>query len=207
MLAKLTALTKTQQAAIPAHIERWARVAFSTEPADRKTAERALCEMYRYAGLSAPEILWAANPKEMACLLAGHNTGSTIQSSVRNTAEGVVWSAVQNAVESIIWNTLWNTVENLVRSTSKNTIQSAVGTLYDGGQTWVAWPAVESFYREVCGLELPGNLSARGKALADYRASVGPGLWFKKVAVLCERPLLWEPLTWRESTNQAAKEK
>jgi hypothetical protein len=88
-----------------------------------------------------------------------------------------VWSAVESAVWSAVWST------------------------YDGGQTWVSWPAMESFYREVCGVVLPNDLSERGKVLVDYRSSVGPGLWFEKVAILCERPLSFEPLTWRESPS------
>ena len=87
-----------------------------------------------------------------------------------------VWSAVGSAVWSAVW----------------SAVRSA-----DGGQTWVAWIAMESYYREVCGLTLPGDLSGRGRALCDLRSSCGPMLLFERVAICCERPLSWEPLTWR----------
>ena len=79
----------------------------------------------------------------------------------------------------------------------RSAVWSAVESAYDGGQTWVAWPATESYYREVCGLTLPGDLSERGRALCDLRSSCGPMLLYERVAICCERPLSWEPLTWR----------
>lgn len=66
--------------------------------------------------------------------------------------------------------------------------KGSVWGAYCGGQTWAAWPAYESFFREVAGLELPGDLSQRGAAYAALIANTGPMLLFDDVAVMCERP-------------------
>ena len=173
MTTYIDVLTPAQRAAIPAHVARWTAIGLSTEPADRATAEDALRRCYGFAGFAAPTILWVHSPTEMAALLVGRDTGPAVGEAV----ESAVWSAVRSAVRSAVW--------------------SAVESAYDGGQTWVAWIAMESYYREVCGLTLPGDLSGRGRALCDLRSSCGPMLLFERVAICCERPLSWEPLTWR----------
>ena len=110
---------------------------------------------------------------------------SAVGSAVGSAVWSAVWSAVGSAVESAVWSAVWSAVG------------SAMESAYDGGQTWVAWIAMESYYREVCGLTLPGDLSERGRALCDLRSSCGPMLLFERVAICCERPLSWAPLTWR----------
>lgn len=61
-------------------------------------------------------------------------------------------------------------------------------SVYHGGQFWAPWPAFESFFREVCGLELEGDLSERGKVYASLVASTGPMVLFRHLAICCERP-------------------
>jgi len=181
MIIRIDTLTPEMRAAIPAHVARWTAIGLSTEPADRATAEDALRRCYGFAGFAAPTILWAHSPTEMAALLVGRDTGPAVWSAV----ESAVWEAVWEAVGEAVWEAVWEAVGE------------AVGEAYDGGQTWVAWPAAESYYREVCGLTLPGDLSERGRALCDLRSSCGPMLMYERVAICCERPLSWAPLTWR----------
>jgi len=59
---------------------------------------------------------------------------------------------------------------------------------YHGGQFWASWPAFESFFREVCGLELDGDLPERGRVYASLVASTGPMCLFRHLAICCERP-------------------
>ncbi|WP_157556972.1 DUF6745 domain-containing protein [Nocardia acidivorans] len=47
----------------------WLRVGLSTEPADRDAAEHAVTALYRLAGASAPEFVWAPSPAAAVALL------------------------------------------------------------------------------------------------------------------------------------------
>lgn len=66
--------------------------------------------------------------------------------------------------------------------------EGSVWSAYCGGQTWAAWPAYESYFREVVGLKLDGDLSQRGAAYAKLIASTGPMLLFDDIAIMCDRP-------------------
>ena len=217
MTNRIESLTPAQEAQMAPWAAKWTALALSTEPADRPAAESSLRAMYRYARLAEPEIVWASNPQEMGQILADSDTGEAVwdavdtavrdavDTAVRSAVDTAVRSAVDTAVRSAVWSAVWSAVRSAlrsavrsaVRSAMESVVRSAVRSAYDGGQNWASWTAAESYYREVCGLTLPGDLSDRGKALADYRSSVGPGLWFERLAILCERPLSFTPLTWR----------
>ena len=111
------------------------------------------------------------------------------------------WAANPGEIPALLHDT-GDSVWNLVSASALTSVWNSVGGAYDGGPLWAAWPAVESYYREVCGLVLPGDLSERGRALADLRSSCGPTLLFERVCILLERPLSWEPLAWRTETPQ-----
>jgi len=56
-------LTKAQIARIPEYVEKWYRIAHSTQPADRGMAQEALRLLYADAGLEPPtEFLWMDSP-------------------------------------------------------------------------------------------------------------------------------------------------
>jgi len=63
------------------------------------------------------------------------------------------------------------------------------------------WPAYFSFLRQVCGLELPGDLWAREAALA--RAEAAAGWWWphRRFVMVCERPA---SCTWSGPTPVAS---
>ena len=124
--------------------------------------------------------------------------GNAVEVIVGNVVGNVVDSTVGSVVEVIVGSVVGGVVESAIRNVVGSAVQRIVWDAYDGGQTWVSWCAQESFFREICNLELPGDLSARRKALSDYRSSVGPGFLFEKVAILYDRPANFEPLTWRE---------
>ena len=124
--------------------------------------------------------------------------GNVVEVIVGNVVGNVVDSTVGSVVEVIVGSVVGGVVESAIRNVVGSAVQRIVWDAYDGGQTWVSWCAQESFFREICNLELPGDLSARRKALSDYRSSVGPGFLFEKVAILYDRPANFEPLTWRE---------
>jgi hypothetical protein len=56
-----------------------------------------------------------------------------------------------------------------------------------GGQWWLSWQAYTSFFRDVCGLELPGDIWDRDRAYADAQEA---GWWWphRQFVMVCERP-------------------
>jgi len=67
-------------------VKDWRSVAAATGPGDREVAQRAVLEVYRRAGLEAPErIVWARSPLEAVRILAGtEDTGACVRETVRN---------------------------------------------------------------------------------------------------------------------------
>jgi len=57
-----------------------------------------------------------------------------------------------------------------------------------GGQWWVSWQAWTSFFREVCNLELPGDLWDRDRAYADAQSSAGWWWPHRQFTMVCDRP-------------------
>ena len=59
---------------------------------------------------------------------------------------------------------------------------------YLGGQFWAAWPSYTSYFREVAGLELEGDLWER--AIAYEQTSASAGWWFphKRFVMVSDRP-------------------
>ncbi len=60
---KIEKLTPEMEAAIPVYKERWIKIGFCTDPADRPRAEKAIHKMYECGGLEPPkEIVWTESP-------------------------------------------------------------------------------------------------------------------------------------------------
>ena len=55
-------LTAAERARLPEFVQKWTGIGLSTKPVDDGRAERALCRLYRSAGLAEPRIVWAPCP-------------------------------------------------------------------------------------------------------------------------------------------------
>jgi hypothetical protein len=60
--------------------------------------------------------------------------------------------------------------------------------LYTTGNLYSWWPAFESFFTEVCKLELPGDYNERAKAYRDACTNAGWSCLYKDFAMVCDRP-------------------
>jgi hypothetical protein len=58
-------LTKAQEAALPAIIEKWTKVALSTAPSDHKQAEKSIIAFYAAHNWKYPEFIWIDSPTEL----------------------------------------------------------------------------------------------------------------------------------------------
>ena len=197
MITKIESLSPAQEAQLAPWAAKWTALALSTEPADRPTAEVAVKAMYSFAGLAEPEIVWALNPEAAGAVVTARGPLRAVGVSVWVSVRDAVGVSVRDAVGVSVWVSVRDSVRASVGVSVRASVGDSVWVSYHGGQFWSAWPAAESFYREACGLTLPGDLSARGKALADFCASTGPALFYEGLVVLIERPESIRPLRWR----------
>jgi Arc/MetJ family transcription regulator len=118
----------------------------------------------------------------------GGAVGDEVDGAVRGAVRDAVGGAVRDAVDGEVGGAVGGAV-----------IRKAIGSLinslwyrYLGGQFWVGgwyWGAAyTSFFRDVCDLELPNQLWARGQAYEDTIRSAC--WWFphRDFIMVCERP-------------------
>ena len=166
MVKSIKKLTDDQKSAMPAWRDKWIKIGLSTEPADRPRAEAAYRECYRAANLRDDvPIVWVESP------LVGALAAPTAANLLAYWRHSAVDSAVDSAVGSAVYkknNLFWHN--------------------WMGGSLWSAWPAFESFFREVCGLKINDNLANSASAFAE--TSVSAGYWWpnKNFIIACERP-------------------
>jgi hypothetical protein len=131
--------------------------------------------------------------------------GSEVYRAVYRAVGSEVGSAIDSAVDSLVDSLVFRAVDRAVYravgSEVGSAVDSSVGSLVDmkkyiinnysnyfGGQFWVSWQAYESFFNEICGLKLEGDLSERAKSYRN--AQMSSGWWFpaKDFVMVCDRP-------------------
>jgi len=78
------------------------------------------------------------------------------------------------------------------RGAVRDAVRGAVGGAwykYLGGQFWISWQAYTSFFRDVCGLELLGDLWRRERDYADAQSSACWWWPHRDFIMVSERPL------------------
>ncbi|GLW57531.1 DUF6745 domain-containing protein [Kitasatospora phosalacinea] len=93
-------------------VAHWRAVAASTGPADRATAEQAVKDAYRAAGLAEPaEFRWYPSPRAALAELLAHPGG--FGASVREQVRTAAWERARTAALAALgpagWSELWNT--------------------------------------------------------------------------------------------------
>ena len=164
MVTRIDALTPEQTAQLPGWVDKWIKIGLCTDPADRPMFEAAAKRCYELSGLVAPEkIVWVDSPRSVVQVgaLADYCLDKKIpKEKVAEAARSA--GAIQYLRED------WSH--------------------YLGGQFWCAWQAYERFYAEVCDLELPGDLSERGRVYADTAKSACWWWPHAKFIVVSDRP-------------------
>lgn len=201
-VARIDQLGDEERARFDEWADRWIEVGLRTGSADRERFEAAAHDCYQFAGIPFPGVVvWVPSPlvlafaapaaafaielREAAGRLTPLGRGGAVGGAVRGAVDGAVDGAVRGAVRDAVGGAV-------LRRAVLKTINSA-WYRYVGGQFWVGgwyWrsPSYTSFFREICGLELSGDLWDRGRA---YEATAESACWWwphRRFVMVCERP-------------------
>ena len=159
--------------------EKWTKIGLRTGEADWDRFEAAAKECYRFAGIPWPGVVVRV-PSPLVGALAAPIASALLRS---DAVDGAVRVAVSGVVD--------DAVDGIPPSALKGAISTEWTSLL-GGQFWAGgwyWGgAWTSFFREVCGLALPGDLWDRGRA---YEATIESACWWwpnRRFVMVCDRP-------------------
>lgn len=184
----LTELTSEQKAQLKPWADKWIKIGLSTEQADWNTFEINIRKCYEFANLDQPkEIIRISSPLRIVDYKDKFDTAASVYSAVYSAVN----SAVHSAVGSVIYS-VYSAVDSIYSAVG-SIVDSAVGSIvyspaYFGGQFWSGWLAFISFSRDICKLELPGNLWERFTAYENTIKSAGPYWTFKDTVIVSDRP-------------------
>jgi len=186
MPTRIDTLTDAQRVQMDAWADKWIEIGLRTGKADRERFESAARRCYEHAGIPwHGNVVWVLSPivgaiasPVAALLIAAHRRGA-----VGGAVGGAVDDAVRGAVDGAVDDAVRGAVGDAIRKLAPNWI---------GGQFWVGgwyWgPAFTSFFREVCDLELKGDLWDRGRAFEDTAESACYWWPHRDFIMVCERP-------------------
>ena len=122
----------------------------------------------------------------------GDAVRDAVGDAVDGAVDGAVGDAVDGAVRGAVDGAVGDAVDDAIIRQAVANVISQTWYRYIGGQFWAGgyyWGgAYTSFFREVCGLELEGDLWGRGKA---YEATIESAcMWWphRDFVMVCERP-------------------
>lgn len=184
-VTRIDQLTDDQRARFEEWGDKWIEIGLRTGPADRAKFEQAVQDCYRFAGIPWPAVVvWVPSPMVMA--LAAPTAALVIESILASRAakaprgRGLTAAEVDEAVRGAVG----EAVHGVIRRAWSNYFG---GQFWPGGYWWGG--AFTSFFREVCGLDLQGDLWDRGKA---YEATIQSACWWwphRRFVMVCARPL------------------
>ncbi len=101
-----------------------------------------------------------------------------VRGAVRGAVHGAVGVAVRDAVHDAVDDAVHDAVDGAVRG---------AWWRYIGGQWWGAWSGWRSYFRDICHLDLPGDMWDRHAA---YEAANQAGWWWphQQFVIISERP-------------------
>ena len=197
MAKRIDNLTQDQIAAMPGWADKWIDIGLRTGPADRPAFEAAAKRCYEAAGIPWPGVVvWVSSP--LALSIAAPAAALAIQLR-RNPKIGLgaleraepVRGAVRGAVGDAVGDAVGGAGQDLIRQAVFRVIRENWHR-YLGGQFWVGgwwWGgAYTSFFREICDLELRGDLWERGKA---HEGTLQSACWWwphRDFVMVSERP-------------------
>ncbi len=178
--SRISTLTTEQEGQIPQYVETWLQYGLSTQPADRKMAERGARKAYASAGLPEPDtFIWCQSP------YAGAVT-ATILAEMEKFPQKVkdeITATLSRGGVIDIDTPEWRSIKDQVMGDIKGDIQRQ---LYRGGygQHDAGWIAFYSFMADVVGVT---GLEALD-GMKEIAQSSGWWWPFTGLVILTERP-------------------
>lgn len=212
MVTRIERLTPEQEAQMPAWAEKWIEVGRCTDEADWATFADGARRCYGYADLPwHANVVRVSNPLvlSIAAPLAAHilDTGmietsanvapsTAVNEKTATSVEQAVYAAVIGALphghdDPAVQRAVTLAVEDVMNGPGRPAASEAVRKGWYrrlGGQWWVSWQAYLSFFKEVCDLELPGDLWDRADAYSDAQSSAGWWWPHRRFTLVCDRP-------------------
>lgn len=189
---KIIRFTPEQQAMLPAYVERWTKIALSTEPADRPAAEAAIHEMYRCGELEPPKrIVWCDSPLAMARAAVDRGASDCLAREIGHGARIEVAKAIMQEVCVEVRADLLERLALRIHPDVRLYIQAEIDQSFKPwrqvtvhGQHAAGWLSFYAFFAEQCGLA-DDIAPLRGAwALAEAAGWAWP---FRGVCFVCER--------------------
>ena len=167
-------LTAAQEAALPKHIEKWYNYAISTKPSEFNEAEELIKKCYEFSNLKVPKFVFEVDsPVAMAII------GPTLLNFSEKELSALP-RKLHEKIPAIDKVATTKVGKKVIKDNWKN---------YISGNNNISWPAIESFYREVCGLELPDNKSEIGKTYSNIAKYIGWWYPAENYFVMVNRPI------------------
>jgi hypothetical protein len=113
--------------------------------------------------------------------------GVAVGVAVRDAVDDAVGGAVSDAVRDAVGGAVRGAVGGAVGGAGHVAVHDAWWK-YLGGTFWLSWRAWTSYFRDVCGLELPGDLWDRDRAYAQAQQSAGWWWPHRQFVMVCDRP-------------------
>ena len=168
----ITKLSAEQIKRFPEFIDKWTNIGLSTQPANRKEAERGIVESYRIAGLEPPRIVWCGSPLSQ---------GLT-RSIVSSFSDNVVANVMDNVMDSVMDSVRDSVWASVVANVGASVGASVRDSVY--GQHESAWIGFYDFLKIVCELV---NETEKLKGIATICENAGWWLPHEKLCWICER--------------------
>jgi hypothetical protein len=153
-------LTKEQEAAIPAHVEKALKPLLTGAPTNKEQATTAIQRLYEFCGLKKPMVIFVSSP--IAAQLAAYllkTSGSIACQQVESQVKDQVWSQVRDQVWGQVWDQVWSQVS---------------------GQVWdQVWDQVcDQVWDQVCD-QVRGQVESqvRGQVWGQVRSQVWGQVW------------------------------
>ena len=213
LVNRIDALTPEQAARMPEWRDKWIAVGLRTGPSDRPAFERHVAACYRAATMDPPKrIIWVPSPWALAIRAPteafmlglsdriakaelGAQINAQVDDQVRDQVNAQVNAQVRAQVNAQVNAQVRAQVRDQVGAIMAGLYRAISGSWhhYMGGQFWVGgwyWgTAYQSYFRDVCGLDIGEEMAARAIA---YAGTCEAACWWwphKDFVMVCERPI------------------
>lgn len=191
-------LTKKQEAQLQVYRDKWLKIGLQTGPANRSSAEQAVKDAYKVAGLEPPKfIIWAQSP--ISGLITVKYLKEFLKKYTRNGEVGAsvwdsVWDSVGASVRDSVGDSVWDSVRDSVRD---SVLQQEWNELYCWGQHDANWLGFYDYFKEVCDLKVCEKL----EPLSRLAKEAGWTWLYKNAAIISERPTELH-VVWNETRKR-----